>query len=152
MSAPASYDLNAIFDAMAAVFNGAETGADLNGNAQTVTAYSEVVGSLQVPAVVLELDDIAWDENMGDGADGIQIAATVLVQTADAKTAQREMRTFLSRMPTAGVARLKALLEANPTLGGLVSYAVMGQARRIGTITYDGVDYLGAELIIGVMS
>lgn len=143
-----AYDLNEIFDACARTFNGLDTGDDLNGQSRTVTGYAEVVGNIQVPAVVLELDDITFDLEMGDGADGLSIMATVLVQTADAKSAQRALRAFLSRKPTAGVARLKAALEANPTLDGTVSYAVLGTVRRIGNITYDGVDYLGAELVI----
>lgn len=152
MSAPADYDLNAIFDALAVKLHGLDTGDDIGGAAVTTTAYAEVVGNIQVPAIVLELDDITYDLAMGNGADGISVVATCLIQTSDAKNAQRALRTFMSRKVTAGVARLKAAIDADPTLGGLVSYVQFGTVRRIGTLTYDDVDYLGAELIFEVMS
>jgi hypothetical protein len=66
--------------------------------------------------------------------------------------AQRALWRFLSRKESSGVARLKQALEADQTLGGLVSYAVMTNVRNIGIVTYNGVDYLGAELIIEVVS
>jgi hypothetical protein len=152
VSAPATYDLNAIFDALRERLDGLETGQELAGVAQTVTAYSEVVGNIQAPALVLELDDIAYDLTMQNGADGISVVATCLIQNVDASGAQQALRTFMSRQETAGVARLKAVLDDDPTLGGLVSYVQFSTVRRIGTLTYDGVDYLGAELIIEVMS
>jgi hypothetical protein len=152
MSAPASYDLNAIFDALQVRLNGLETGDDLGGVAVTTTAYAEVVGNVQVPAIVLELDDMTYDLEMGSGADGISIVATCLIQNVNASGAQRALRTFMSRNVSAGVAKLKAVIDADPTLGGLVSYVQFGMVRRVGTLTYDSVDYLGAELILEVIS
>jgi hypothetical protein len=152
MSAPAEYDINEIFDALAALFNGLETGDEIGGQAQTITAYPEVAGNIATPAMVLELDDIAWDETMGDGSDGLIIMATVLVQDVETKGAQRALRSFLSRKETAGMARLKATLAADETLGGLVSFVHMGQARQIGRITYDQVDYMGVALPLEVVS
>lgn len=152
MSAPASYDLNAIFDALAEKLNGLETGQEIGGQGQTLTAYSEVVGNIQAPAIVLELDDVAYDLTMQNGADGISVVATCLIQNVDASGAQRALRTFMSRAEAAGVGRLKAVLDEDTTLGGLVSYVQFSGVRRVGTLTYDGVDYLGAELIIEVMS
>ena len=152
MSAPAAYDLNEIFDALASVWSGELSGDELGGQAIQIIAEPEVAGDIQTPAVVLELDDITYDVNMGSGADSITILATALVATADDRTAQRQLRSFLSRKPTTGVARLKTLLDAEATLGGLVSYAQMGSLRRFGRITFDEVDYLGAELVIEVMT
>jgi hypothetical protein len=152
MSAPAEYDINEIFDALQARFMGMETGDEIDGQPLTLNAYAEVVGNVQAPAMVLELDDIAWDENMGSGADGLIIMATVLVQDVDSKGAQRALRAFLSRKPGAGLQRLKATLEEDVTLGGLVSYVHMGQARQVGRITYDGTDYMGVALPLEVVS
>lgn len=152
MSAPAEYDLNEVADALAAVFNGLATGDNLAGVAQKVTAYADVPGTIEVPALVLELDDITWDLDMGDGADSFTFIATALVEFQDAKSAQRALRAFMSRKVTSGVGRLKGALEADKTLGGLVSYAHMSNARSIGGISYGGANYLGAELVIEVMS
>lgn len=148
----ADYDIGQVMDALAATFNGVETGQEFDGVAQVITCRAEITGQLEPPAVVLEIDDQEWDLNMGSGADAFSVVAAVLVQYQDAEGAQRALWSFLSRHPAAGVARLKAALEANQTLGGLVSYAVMTRVRSIGVVTYGAVDYLGAEIVIGVMS
>jgi len=152
MPAPANYELNEVFDALADTWDGLETGQDFGGVAQVLACYAEVVGQVNVPAMVLELDDLDWDLEMGDGADAFTIVATVLLKTQESKGAQRALRTFLSRRAGSGVARLKAALKANQTLGGLVSYAHMTSVRRVGLINYNAVDYQGAELVIEVVS
>ena len=152
MSAPASYDLNAVFDALQNLFDGLDTGEDIGGASQVITAYSEVTGNLQVPAIVLELDDIGWDQTMGDGEDEFTIMMTILVQDVSTAEAQRQLRSFLSRAPGAGLARIKERLEDDKTLGGLVSYVLMDSARQMGKITYDAVDYMGVALPLRVVS
>jgi hypothetical protein len=148
----ANYDLNEIMDSLAQVFRGQETGDDFGGVAEAFSAYSEVPGQIKVPAIVLEEDGLDWDLDMGDGADEIQIVATVLLKTNQTLGAQRSLRSFLSRKPSAGSVRLKAALKANQTLGGRVSYAHMRTVRRFGLINFGGVDYQGAEIVIEVMS
>jgi hypothetical protein len=152
VSVPADYDLNAIFDALETLFDDLATGDEIGGEAVTLAAYSEVVGNIQAPAMVLELDDITWDETMGGGSDSFVILATILVQDVDTAGAQRALRTFLSRKVTSGIGRLKARLATDPTLGGLVSYVQMGQARQMGRITYDQVEYMGVALPLEVVS
>jgi hypothetical protein len=152
MSAPADYDINEVFDALAALFNGLETGDEIGGEPVLINAYPEVVGNIDTPAMVLELDDIAWDETMGGGQDVLVVMATILVQDVDTKGAQRALRAFLSRKATAGMARVKARLATDPSLGGLVSYVQMGQARQVGRITYDQVEYMGVALPLEVVS
>lgn len=147
---PASYDLNAVADALAAVFNDLVTGEALNGEAIKVTAYADVPGTVEVPAVVLELDDIDYDLTMGGGMDEFTFVALVLVETQDEQTGQRALRSFMSR--DGGFGKLKAALEANRTLDGLVSVAHMTSVRRIGNIDYGATTYLGAEIPIEVTS
>jgi hypothetical protein len=148
----ADYDLNEVFDALAEVFNNVATGETINGTPITMEAHAEVVGQVDTPAIVLELDAQEFDLNMGDGADSFNVVALLLLTDQESTDAQRQLRSFLSRRAGSGLMRLKASLEADQTLGGLVSYAVMTNVRGIGTVTYSGVDYLGAELIIGVVS
>lgn len=147
---PASYDLNAVADALAAIFDGVLTGDELNGVPVAVTAYADVPGTVEVPAVVLELDDIQYDMTMGAGMDEFTFMALLLVEYQDQSTAQRSLRSFMSR--NGGFGRLKAALEADQTLGGLVSVAHMTSVRRIGTVEYGEAAYLGAEIPIEVTS
>lgn len=148
----AAYELEQVMDALAAVFNGVETGDEIGGVAVTMECHPEVTAQVQPPSMVLEIDDLNWDLNMGSGADSWTVTALALVTYQDMDSAQRLLWRFLSRKRTSGIMRIKAALEANQTLGGLVSYAVLASVRNIGTINYAGVDYLGAELIIEVMS
>lgn len=148
----ANYDLNDIFDALAATFNGVATGVTIEGVAQTMEAHSEVVGQVDAPAVVLELDDQNYDLNMGAGADSFAIVALLLLTDQDDSAAQRQLRSFISRKAGSGLMRLKTALEDNQDLGGIVSYAIMTNVRSVGHVIYGGIDYLGAELIIEVVS
>lgn len=148
----AKYEIEQIMEAIAALFDGIETGDEVGGVAITLECHAEVVAEVQPPSVVLELDDLTWDLNMGHGADGFTIAALALVTYQDMDNAQRALWRFLSRKNVNGVTRLKKVLEDDQTLGGLVSYAILTTVRNIGIITYAGVDYLGAEMIIEVIS
>jgi hypothetical protein len=153
VSAPATYEIEEIMDALAATFDGVTTGDSIRGVAQAISCTAEVPLQVNVPAVVLEMDDLDWDLNMGAGADGFTVLATVLVQQQDIQTAQRELWRFLSRRGGAGIARMKAALEANKTLGNLVSYAIFTRVRNPSTtVTVNAVDYLAAELIIEIVS
>lgn len=147
---PASYDLNAVADALAAVFDGVLTGEELNGVPVRVTAHSDVPGQVEVPAVILELDDIQYDQTMGAGMDEFTFIMLLLVEYQDQRTAQRSLRSFMSR--DGGMGKLKAALEADQTLGDLVSVAHMTSVRRIGVIEYGEAAYLGAEIPIEVTS
>lgn len=146
------YDIEDIMDALAGVFNGVPTGDIVGGQTITMEAHAEVVAQIDSPAMVLELDDQTFDLNMGAGADSIMIIGLVLVAQQDQEQAQRLLWRFLSRRPTSGLLRIKSALEEDQTLGGLVSYAILTTVRNIGVITYSGVDYLGAELVIEVVS
>lgn len=145
-----SYDLNQVADALAAVWQGLDTGLTLNTEPLTLTAYPEVVGTVEVPALVLELDDINWDRTMGEGMDEFTFVATVLVEGQDLTNGQRQLRAFLSR--DGGLGKIKRALVADQTLGGLVSIAHVPTVRRFGQITYAGSEYLGVELTIEVTS
>lgn len=146
----ATLDLNAIADALAAVFQGVDTSEDFSGQDVLITAQSEGAGVAYVPAVVLELDDLTYDLSMGQGAHGCVFIAHLAVSEADAVSGQRLIRSMLS---TGGlVDRLKDSLVDNQSLGGLVSYAHCPGTRSIGSINIGGVSYLGADLEIVVMS
>lgn len=145
----ASYDLNAVADALAATWSDMNT-QTVDGDMIPLSSYSEVPGTVNVPAIAVELDDITWDVTMARGADSVSFLAYMMVSEVDSTDAQRLIRQALS---TGGLAnKLKDALEANQELGGLVSYAVATGTRSIGRINYGGIDYQGATLEIVVMS
>lgn len=145
----ATYDLNAIADALEARFEGASM-FQVNGLDVPLNVTSEVDGQVQIPALVILLDDIDWDLTFQRGADAFTFLVQVLLQSADSPGGQRILRSALS---TGGVGtRIKDLLNQDKTLGGLVSYADMAGTRRIGNIQYSGIDYVGAEILIEVVA
>lgn len=143
----ADYDLNEIADALAAVWSNMGT-LDYDGVDRTVTSLSEIDGSMEPPAIGIELDDLNWDITMSRGADEFTFLAYLIVGSGDSGSGQRLVRQLLS---TGGLLdKLKDKLEASKTLGGLVSYANLTTPRSIGRITWAGVDYQGAILEIEV--
>lgn len=144
----ATYDLNAIADALAAVWQGQDTWA-VDGQMVPLTVYSEVPGQVAVPALAIELDDMSWDVSMDRGADTAMWLVHLIVENADSTSAQRAVRRALSTGST--VDKLKDRLVQNQTLGGLVAYAHMSGTRAIGEITYGGVAYQGATIEVGMM-
>lgn len=141
----ASYDLNAIADALEARFEGVAM-FQVDGLDVPLNVTSEVDGQIQVPGMVIQLDDIDWDLTFQRGSDAFSFLITILLQSADSPGGQRILRTALS---TGGVGtKIKDILSQDKTLGGLVSYADMAGTRRIGTVQYAGLDYIGAEIVV----
>ena len=145
----ADYDLNVIADALASRFQGLNT-YTFDGQQQVVTATSEAAGVANVPAIVIELDDITWDITMARGADSFVFLAYLLVSSADSPNGQKLVRQLLSTGGLAG--KVKDALENDQTLGGQVSYAIATGTRTIGNINYAGADYLGATIEIQVVA
>lgn len=147
----ASYDLDAIAEALAARFQGLPTDV-YGGESWTITASGSAMGTTNPPALVIELDDLSYDLSMGRGADTAVFLAYLLVSEADSSSGQKLVRRLLS---SGGVAeRIKDSLNgagADQTLGQLVDYAQMSGTRTIGSINYNGIPYTGAVLEIQVM-
>ena len=147
----ASYDLDAIAEALAARFQGLPTDV-YGGESWTITANGSAPGTVSIPALVIELDDLSYDLSMGRGADSAVYLAYLLVSEADSSSGQKLVRRLLS---SGGVAtRIKDALNgqgADQSLGQLVDYAQMSGTRSIGSINYNGIGYQGAVLEIQVM-
>lgn len=140
-----SYDLNAIADALAGVFDGLDTAFDYGGTNVLITATSEMTGQANVPAIGVEFDALTYDLSMGRGADAAIFLLHLVVADSDSQEGQRVIRALLS------TGKIKDALETHETLGGLVSYAVITGTRTIGSINWAGTVYLGATLEVQVM-
>ena len=96
-----NYDLDAIAEALAAHFQGIPTDT-YNGEAWTITADGSAMGTMNAPALVIELDDLTYDLTMGRGADQAVFLAYLLVSEADSSSGQRLVRQLLSSECPAG--------------------------------------------------
>ena len=71
----------------------------------------------------------------------------IIVGTVSDRSAQTMLDAFLA--PTGG-SSVPAAINSDPTLGGVVEYAVPTAAQRYGELQYAGIAYLGCEILVDV--
>ena len=82
-----------------------------------------------------------------DGETDYNLRAIILVSLGDSAEGQDLLDAYLS--PT-GSQSVNAAIQADPTLGGAVSYAVVVEATGYGLTNFSGMDYLGVSLILNI--
>jgi hypothetical protein len=82
-----------------------------------------------------------------DGEDDTTFAVTVLVSWADQVAAQKALDGFLA---STGATSIKAAIDADPTLDGIVDYAhaTLVEEERITLV--NSVEYLAADIVVEV--
>jgi hypothetical protein len=89
---------------------------------------------------------VSYKETM-DGSADLYLRVVVLVGEGDSSSGQDLMDPYLS---TTGGQSIYAAVQADPTLGGVVSYADVWEASGYGMIPWGGVDYLGCSFTVRV--
>jgi hypothetical protein len=82
-----------------------------------------------------------------DGEDDTTFAVTVLVEWADQVTAQKTLDEYLA---STGAKSIKAAIDGDPTLGGIVDYAHATQVEDERILPFVGVEYLAADIVVEV--
>jgi hypothetical protein len=82
-----------------------------------------------------------------DGEDDTTFAVTVLVEWADQVTAQKTLDEYLA---STGAKSIKAAIDADPTLGGIVDFAHATVVEDERILSFIGVDYLAADIVVEV--
>lgn len=113
-----------------------------------LNAYATAPGQINVPAAVVTPGQplIDFDEAAGGGPDTYYLMIMVLVQLADNPLAQEQLDAYLPR----GAACVKTVVEADGTLGGIVSYTWVPRIADYGPVDWGGVTYLGAVFDVEV--
>jgi hypothetical protein len=75
------------------------------------------------------------------------LRVVLIVSRASDMNAQDIMDGYLS---TTGDTSIPAAIRSDPTLGGAAEWAEVKNAQRYGNMNYNGVDFLGCELVIEV--
>lgn len=124
------------------------------GTISGLTAYATVPGSVNVPAVLVRPTRgtlVTYGQSMSTSLDGEAVDWTfdcqLLVSFAVYDAAQESIDGYLA---TTGPQSLAGALEQDPTLGGVVAYAVPISATGYGSIDYDGITYLGCTVMVQV--
>ena len=135
-------DLSAVRAALAAYLTAAL--------ANQVEVHSFVRGSINPPALIVTPAPgtfLDYEVTQADQALNYTFRLVLLASTADAETGTQVLDGMLAiDTPSSPV----AALWLDPTLGGVVDYAVPKVAQRYGGLTYGGVDYLGAEILVEI--
>lgn len=105
-----SYDIDAIRNALAAALTPLVNAGTLNSS----SAYG--LSNPAPPCAMVTMGATEFDEAMGGGADGLTLEVSVLIGLQSEVEAQKAMDALRGR----GANSLKALLESDPTLGGIV--------------------------------
>lgn len=82
-----------------------------------------------------------------DGETNYYLRAVLLVSEGDSASGQDLLDGYLS---PEGSGSVHAAVQADPTLGGIVSYAAVIEATGYGVTNWNGVDYLACSLTINI--
>lgn len=110
-------------------------------------AHDTVPGQINPPAAVVRRTSIAFDATMGRGSDDLTFVVTLFVQVGNDRTAQDALDGYLA---TSGATSIKAAVEGEETLGGIVSFARVASAGEDVLVEYAGVQYLSVDFVIEV--
>lgn len=82
-----------------------------------------------------------------DAETDYSLRAIILASAGDSTEGQDILDAYLS--PT-GTQSVYAAVQADPTLGGKVSYAAVIEATAYGLMNFGGIDYLAVSLILNI--
>lgn len=113
-----------------------------------LNTYAEQAEQVTVPAaIVLPVQGTFLRWATMDGALEITLRAVLVVARTDSSGGQALIDPFLA---ATGSQSVLGCLQANPTLGGVVSYANLTEATGYGPVAVGAIDYLGCHLIVSI--
>lgn len=116
------------------------------GSIPDFQVYARPPGTIVVPAGVVRRRSTQFDVSF-DGLVDTGWGVTVFVSFANTDVGTEQLDEYLS--PT-GVNSIKAAIDSDPTLGGVVDYARVVSAEGERVTNYAGTDYLSVEFVIEI--
>lgn len=98
-----------------------------------IRAFSYAPDAIVPPTAVVEIDRIEYDSDFVRGCDEMTVRISVFVSRADDRVGLAKLKSF---MGGSGASSIKTVIEADPTLGGVVE-----------TLNVDSVDAIGANQV-----
>jgi len=111
-------------------------------------AYVRDIADVPV-AMVGGPDPLEYDKTFGRGHDDYTFPVMIFSSKVSDEESQENLDSYLDPY---GSKSLKAAIESDPTLGGVVDDLRVTEAREYGPQDINGVLYLGAVLIVSVMA
>jgi hypothetical protein len=117
-----------------------------------LAVHAQVPDSITPPAAVIMPGfegepAIRFDSTMARGADDFLFTVTLLVSSADDLSGQEELDAYLEG---SGARSVKAVVEADPSLGGVAHFARVREARNYGPQTWGEARYFGVDFGVEV--
>lgn len=110
-------------------------------------AHDTVPGQINPPAAVVRRRQINFDSTMARGSDDFLFTITLLIQFGENRNAQNQLDAYLAG---SGTLSIKAAIEGEQTLGGVVDFARVAQAGEDALMEYNGVEYLSVDFTVEV--
>lgn len=112
-----------------------------------LTAHSTVPGSIFPPAAIVRRRQTSFDSTMARGSDDYQFTVTLLVSQGSWTHGQDNLDTYLA---SSGSSSIKAAIEGDVSLGGVVDFARVSSAGEDGLMTYNGTEYVAVDFTVEV--
>ena len=118
-------------------------------NISSLTVYNYMPDSMEPPtAIVGVIETVTYDDTMQRGTDKYIIPIQLIVSRVDAQDSQETLDGYLA---SSGASSVKAQIESDTSLGGVVSTVRVTEARNYGVYNMNNTDYLGCEFMIEVV-
>jgi len=110
--------------------------------------FAEIPESIPVPcAIVGTPSEILFDATLARTNDQATFPVRIMVARANDRSSQKALDVYLQ---STGASSVKAVIEAESSLGGAANTVKVDRVSGIGVYTISGVDYLGAEFSVRV--
>jgi hypothetical protein len=121
----------------------AQLGEQIDG----LRTYDHMPGQVNPPAAVVRRRSTTYGTSLGGpdfGTDDHTLAVTLFV-------GQEQWEVLDGLLAPAGSSSVRAAVEADPTLGGVVDGAQVERAEEENLVEYAGAQYLSATVVVGVL-
>lgn len=112
-----------------------------------LTAHARYPAVINSPAAVVVRRETTYDPTFDVGADHT-LAVRIFVSFANLPGAQDQMDDYCA---PAGERSIRAAIDVDPTLGGVVDACRVSTAEDERITTYGGIDYLTVDLVLEVI-
>ena len=111
-----------------------------------IRTYPEIPDNPNLPAAIVSLTSIEYDQAFAGGLTNYQFNVTVIISRVTERRAQQRVHDLIQT----GAGSVKAAIQSDRTLGGTAFDCVVTEMTNITSVTIGDVDYLSAEFVVQV--
>ena len=117
------------------------------GTITTIRVYDYQPDQINPPLAIIGLNQVAYHRAFGGGDAVHQYLVTVVVNRPSERTGQAALDGFSSYD---GATSIRAAIEADPTLGGVVDAVIVERAENVQYMTLGDTTYLTVDFVVTV--